>query len=202
MDARKNRMDAAPDPSPGGITRLFVSWRRGDAGVFDSLFDSLYQELHALARRQRARARPGETMRTTVLVHEAYLRLVDANRIGIQDREHFLALAARVMRNILVDQARAHGAQKRGGELRQVELDEALAADLPTALDLLAVNTALERLAEVDARQAEVAQMRVFGGMSLEEAAVVLDVSVATVKRDWRKARMFLAHELSLGPVA
>lgn len=200
MEPRQESANAATGSPSSDITRLFVSWRRGDPEVFDELFKSLYHELHLLAHRQRSRARPGETMRTTVLVHEAYMRLVDGKQIGVSGREHFLALAARVMRNILVDQARAHAAQKRGGELRQVELDEALAADAPAVLDLLAVNAALERLATMDARQAEVAQMRVFGGMSLEEVAAVLDVSIATIKRDWRKARMFLAHELSLGP--
>ncbi len=190
-------MQASQGPASEDITQLFVSWRHGEATGFDALFAALYRELHALAHRQ-VRGRAGDTLRTTALVHEAYLRLVDRDRVGVRDRLHFLALVARVMRNVLVDRAREKGRRKRGGDLQRVELDDDLAGDAPGAADVLAVDDALRRLAALDERQAEVAQMRVFGGLSLEEAAEVLAVSTATVKRDWRKARMFLIRALDM----
>lgn len=195
-------MHANGEPTSEDITRLFVSWRHGAGADFDVLFATLYRELRTLAHRQVARARSSDTLHTTALVHEAYLRLIDREQVGIQDRTHFLALVARVMRNVLVDRARERGRQKRGGDRQRVELDEHLAAGIPGAADVLAVDNALARLAALDVRQAEVAQMRVFGGLSLEEAAEVLQVSTATIKRDWRKARMFLIRELSLEPDA
>ena len=192
-------MDENHGQTQDDITRLFVSWREGGGGAdFDALFRMLYRELRVLAHRQAGK-RPGDTLRTTALVHEAYLRLVDGDRIGVHDRAHFLALVARVMRNVMVDRARGKGRQKRGGDLRRVELDDGVAGDMPGAADVLAVDDALARLAALDARQAEVAQMRVFGGLSLEESAEVLGVSTATVKRDWRKARMFLLRALDIG---
>src|SRR5690606_2081539 len=192
-------MDDNHGQAQDDVTRLFVSWREAPGGAdFDALFTLLYRELRALAHRQAGK-RPGDTLRTTALVHEAYLRLVDGDRVGVHDRAHFLALVARVMRNVMVDRAREKGRQKRGGDLRRVELDDDLAGDMPAAADGLAVDDALARLAALDARQAEVAQVRVFGGLSLEESADVLGVSTATVKRDWRKARMFLIHVLDMG---
>lgn len=195
-------MQASGDAPRGDVTSLFVSWRHGDAAAFDALFSALYGELRVLAHRQAMREQRDDTLRTTALVNEAYLRLVDGERLAVGDRGHFLALAARVMRNVLVDRARERGRQKRGGELRRVELDDELAGTSPAASDVLAVDAALERLARLDARQAEVAHMRVFGGMTVEEVAEVLGVSTPTIKRDWRKARMFLLHELNLGPDA
>ena len=194
-------MNASGNP-PNDVTGLFVSWRHGDEAAFDALFAALYGELRVLAHRQAVREQPGDTLRTTALVHEAYLRLVDGQRLAIGDRGHFLALAARVMRNVLVDRARERGRHKRGGELRRVELDEEMAGSSPAASDVLAVDAALERLGRLDARQAEVAHMRVFGGMTVEEVAEFLQVSTPTIKRDWRKARLFLMRELNLGPDA
>lgn len=192
-------MHASGEPSSKDVTELFASWRRGDEAAFDALFSALYDELRLLAHRQAVREQPGDTLRTTALVNEAYLRLVDGKGLAIGDRGHFLALAARVMRNVLVDKARERGRQKRGGDLRRVELDDELAGNAPGAADVLAVDAALERLGRLDARQAEVAHMRVFGGMTVEEVAEVLEVSAPTIKRDWRKARIFLMHELNLG---
>lgn len=192
-------MDEDQGQAQGDITRLFVSWRHGsDGGAdFDALFAALYRELRGLAHRQ-GRRQAGETLRTTALVHEAYLRLIDGDRIDVQDRAHFMALAARVMRSVLVDRAREKGRHKRGGELQRVGLEDDLDSGAPAAADVLAVDDALARLAALDARQAEVAQMRVFGGLSLEESARMLGVSTATIKRDWRKARMFLIRALDV----
>ncbi|WP_242108355.1 ECF-type sigma factor [Luteimonas aquatica] len=195
-------MHAGRESPSQDITQLFVSWRHGNGADFDALFAALYQELRAIAHQQLARARASDTLRTTAFVHEAYLRLADGKRLDVNDRGHFLALCARVMRNVLVDRSRERGRQKRGGDLQRVELDEEPVGDAPGAADVLAVDAALERLARLDARQVEIAQMRVFGGLTLEEAAQALGVSAATVKRDWRKARMFLVRELNLEPGA
>jgi len=195
-------MTTSDEAPPEGITELFVSWRAGDEAAFNALFTALYGELRVMAHRQAVRGQSGDTLRTTALVHEAYLRLVDGKQLAINDRGHFLALAARVMRNVLVDKARERGRDKRGGDLRRVELDDDLAVGEPAASDVLAVDAALERLAQLDSRQAEVAHMRVFGGMTVEEVAQVLAVSTPTIKRDWRKARIFLMHELRLEPSA
>ena len=194
-------MNASGNP-PTRVTGLFESWRHGEEGGVDALCAALYGELRVLAHRQAVREQPGDTLRTTALVHGAYLRLVDGQRLAIGDRGHFLALAARVMRNVLVDRARERGRHKRGGELRRVELDDEMAGSSPAASDVLAVDAALERLGRLDARQAEVAHMRVFGGMTVEEVAEFLQVSTPTIKRDWRKARLFLMRELNLGPDA
>ena len=185
-------------PSSTDVTQLFVSWRNGDAQAFDALFAALYSDLRMLAHRQASQERESGSLRTTALVHEAYLRLVQSERIGINDRSHFFALAARIMRNVLVDKSRERGRHKRGGDMHRVELDEHFADGAAGAPDVLAVDSALSRLAQLDARQAEVAHLRVFGGLSVEEMADVLEISAATVKRDWRKARLFLMRELHL----
>lgn len=181
------------------VTGLFLSWRRGESQAFNVLFEQLYDELRKLARGQLARARPGETLRTTALVHEAYLRLIDSTRVDVREREHFLALAARAMRFVLVDAARERMAQKRGGDQQRVELHDVVVVNPgPTAEQLLIVDRALDRLSGLDARQARVFEMRAFGGLSVDETASVLEVSPKTVKRDWRKARMFLTRELAV----
>lgn len=180
------------------VTGLFLSWRRGEPQAFNVLFEQLYDELRKLARGQLARARPGETLRTTALVHEAYLRLIDSTRVDVREREHFLALAARAMRFVLVDAARERMAKKRGGDQQRVELHDVVVVNPgPTAEQLLIVDRALDRLSGLDARQARVFEMRAFGGLSVDETASVLEVSPKTVKRDWRKARMFLTRELA-----
>lgn len=193
-----------PRPEPAGaredVTGLFLSWRRGEPQAFNVLFEQLYDELRKLAHAQRARARPGETLHTTALVHEAYLRLIDSTRVDVREREHFLALAARAMRFVLVDAARERMAKKRGGDQQHVELHDVVVVNpAPTAEQLLIVDRALDRLSGLDARQAQVFEMRAFGGLSVDETASVLEVSPKTVKRDWRKARMFLTRELAAG---
>jgi len=182
------------------VTTLLVEWRRGDEAAFHALFARLYDEL-----RQRASAclrgeRADHTFSTTALVHESYLRLVELERIDWQDRAHFLAIAATTMRRVLVDHARRRSADKRGGgEAFASEASIAIAAADDgggDALDLLALDDALARLAARDARAARVVELRFFGGLSVEETATVLEISPASVKRDWSFARAWLGREL------
>ena len=192
-------MPRATDPeSP---TRLDVSvllraWSDGDSNALDRLTPIVYDELHRLARRYLRGERPDHSLQTTALVNEAYLRLVDHTRMEWQDRAHFFAVSAQVMRRILVDHARRRNA-KRGRGLRRVSLDEAtmIGGERPT--DLAALDDALTLLAERDPRKAQVVEMRFFGGLSVEESAEVLGVSAVTVMRDWRTAKAWLYRELS-----
>ena len=176
----------------GEFTRLLVLWRQGVPGSLDRLFPLVYDELKRLARRQRGRGVPGGTLSTTALVHEAYLKLVDPSRVEIQDRRHFFALAARVMRQLIVDSARRRSAGKRGGGVPDVVLDELHAASAERPVDVIAVEEALTRLQAVDPRLARVVEMRFYAGLSVEETADMLDTSPRTVKREWQKARAFL----------
>ena len=153
-------------------------------------------ELRRLARSYMRRERPGHTLQTTALVNEAFLRLTDARGVRWQDRAHFLAIAARLMRRVLVDHARSRGYRKRGGGAERVTLDEGLAAAPEPEVDVVALDRALQSLAEVDARKSRVIELRFFGGLSVEETAEVLHVSTDTVKRDWRLARLWLLREL------
>lgn len=167
------------------------------------LFDELYKELRRLAHRQLARGRrPGATLSTTALVHEAYVKLEGAGRVGVKDHEHFLALAARAMRQVLVDAARSRHAAKRGAGLAPVALDQAEPSIDDLVDEVLAVDTALSRLESLDERLARVVEWRVFGGMSEEEIAGSLGVTSRTVRRDWQKARAFLVRELGVEPGA
>jgi RNA polymerase sigma factor (TIGR02999 family) len=153
-------------------------------------------ELKRLAHNYLGRERRGHTLQTTAVVNEAFLRLVDARRLPWQDRAHFLGIAARLMRRVLVDYARTRAAQKRGGEAVRVTLGETLRVAPPPDLDVLALDRALDRLSAIDARKCQVIEMRFFGGLSVEETAEVLQVSVDTVKRDWRLAKLWLLREL------
>lgn len=185
------------------ITRLLLAWGEGDRAAFDRLMPLVYGELHDIARRQLRRLRPGDTLATTGLVHEAYLKLVDHERAGWKDRQHFLAIAARAMRQILVDWARRKQSQKRGGGAGAVTLSEA--RDVATPPDeawVLDVNAALERLAEIDPRLLRVVECRFFAGYTQEETAEALGVSTFTVWRDWKLARAWLQVELEGAPVA
>jgi RNA polymerase sigma factor (TIGR02999 family) len=176
------------------ITDLLAAMGGGDAAARDRLFNLVYGELRARARQQLARLRPGETLDTTALVHEAYLKVAPRSAVPYADRVHFFAIASRAMRHILVDYARRGSAQKRGAGAMMVQLDDDDASSaIPTHADeLLALDTALERLGVLDERLARVVELRFFGGLSVEETADVLQSSPRTVKRDWRKARMFL----------
>jgi RNA polymerase sigma factor (TIGR02999 family) len=157
----------------------------------------VYGELHRLAHRYMVHERAGHTLQTTALVNEAYLRLIDANGVDWQDRTHFFAICANLMRRILVDFARTRGYQKRGGNTRKVSLDESLLVSPEPDVDLVKLDDALKALAGVDPRKAKVVELRFFGGLSEEEAAEVLKVSRDTVKRDWRLAKVWLLEEMS-----
>lgn len=178
------------------ITGLLRCWAEGDGRALDQLIPLVYDGLHAIAQ-QRLRSEPGEaSMNTTGLVHEAYIKLAHSPSVSLRDRHHFLALASRVMRHVLVDQARARKTAKRGGGELPVELDETIwgrSVDLDAVSEL---DEALKRLAAMDARQSEILEQRYFGGMSLEETASAVGVSLATVKRELRSARAWLAAEL------
>ncbi|HEV3458974.1 MAG TPA: sigma-70 family RNA polymerase sigma factor [Thermoanaerobaculia bacterium] len=176
------------------FSRLLASWRRGEDGASDQLFSLVYEQLRELAHRQVGGRSSGETLRTTALVHEAYLKLVRSGS-RVNDRHHFYALAARAMRQILVDHARGRAAVKRGGGLWITTLDDEQVAD-PHAQDVLALDEALERLARLDERLGRLVELRYFAGLSIEETAAVLTLSPATVKRDWRTARAFLFDAL------
>lgn len=192
--------DPAAAPAPDKLDDLFLAWRRGEAGAFDSLFSQLYEHMRRLAHAQatRAGAAAGETMRTTAIVHEAYLRLAGNPAMDVQGREHFISLAARAMRFVLVDHARRKTADKHGGGMFQVTLGDSpeMIAATPTADEVLLVDQALERLSALSPRQAQVFELRAFGGLTIEEIAALLDISRETTKRDWQKARLFIARAL------
>lgn len=174
-----------------------MAWGRGDEGALAALTPLVHQELHRLAARYMVRERPGHVLQATALVNEAYLRLVDWKGVRWQNRAHFFAMAAKVMRHILVDQARTRARAKRGGGPLHVSLSEAERMPLRTSSDLVALDDALTRLEGLDARQSRVIELRFFGGLDLEETANVLGVSVGTVRRDWSLARAWLYRELT-----
>jgi RNA polymerase sigma factor (TIGR02999 family) len=183
-------------PSPGAVTELLRAWSGGDDGALERLTPLVEAELRRLARGYMGRERRSHTLQATALVNEAFVRLTDARSIGWQDRAHFLGIAARLMRRVLVDHARARGYRKRGGGVQRVTLNEELVASPEPALDVIALDRALEVLAAVDARKSRVIELRFFGGLSVEETAEVLHVSSDTVKRDWRLAKLWLLREL------
>jgi RNA polymerase sigma factor (TIGR02999 family) len=179
------------------VTGLLLAWTEGDEAALAALVPRVYAELHRLAHHCLKAERPGQTLQTTALVNEAYLRLVNARLVRWESRAHFLAVAAQAMRRILVDAARARLTKKRGGRVQRVPLDEALVFAPERGPDLLALDGALTRLAEVDPRKSQVVELRYFGGMTEGEAAAVLRVSPETVQRDWRVAKVWLLRELS-----
>lgn len=180
------------------MTGLLIAWGRGDEGALERLVPLVHQELHRIARGCMRGERAGHSLQATALVNEAYLRLVGAQQVGWQNRVHFLAVSARLMRRILVDFARSKRYQKRGGGAQHVTLDEALIVAEP-GRDLVALDDALEALAKMDERKARVVEMRFFGGLSVEETAAALKVSPDTVMRDWRLAKAWLLRELRGG---
>lgn len=177
-----------------------MAWGQGDQAAFDQLLPIVHGELHRIARRCMAGERVGHSLQATALVNEAYLRLVDAQRVQWKDRAHFLAMAARLMRRVLVDVARAKHYQKRGGGAVRVTFDEFALAPVERAHDLIALDAALEELAAIDARKSRIIELRFFGGLSVEETAVALKVSVDTVMRDWKFAKAWLLRELRRDP--
>jgi RNA polymerase sigma factor (TIGR02999 family) len=185
--------------SPHEITRLLVAWSDGDQAALDKLVPLVYDELRRLARRYMNRESPGHLLQTTALVNEAYMRLIDADQVKWQNRAHFFAISARVMRRILVDFARRSDKLKRGGKTVEVSLDEALVVSANRGADLVAIDDALTTLSALDPRQSQVVELRFFGGLKDNEIAEVLKVSHGTVRRDWRLARAWLHRELSKG---
>lgn len=187
-----------PAPADGDFAAKIRRARAGDAAALDEVMPLVYEELRRIAARQMGRERRDHTLQPTALVHEAYLRLFDAARLEVRDRAHFLALAARVMRRLLINHAEARNAEKRRGNAPHVTLSAAMdvASDEP-AVDVVALDAALTRLAALDPRAAEIVEMRFFGGMTIEEVAAATGISTATVKRDWATARAWLRRELS-----
>jgi RNA polymerase sigma-70 factor, ECF subfamily len=183
-------------PGSAAITRLLVDWRGGDQAALEQLIPLVHDELRRLARRHMARERVDHTLQATALVNEAFVRLIDVRQIKWQDRAHFFAMSSRLMRRILVDFARSKGYQKRGGGAQKVSFDEALVVTTEPGQDLVALDDALNALAAFDGRKAQVVEMRFFGGLSVEETAEALKVSVDTVMRDWKLAKAWLLREL------
>jgi RNA polymerase sigma-70 factor (ECF subfamily) len=188
------------DPVAGDVSRLLRAWTGGDQTALESLTPIVYEELHRLARRSMRRERPGHSLQATALVNEAYMRLADYKRMQWQDRAHFFAVSAQLMRRILVDYARKHNL-KRGGGVHHFSLDEAAAVAGGGATDMAALDDAMNTLARLDARKVQVVEMRFFGGLSVEETAEVLKVSPVTVMRDWSTAKAWLYRELNGGTV-
>ena len=188
-------MEAAPDRS--SVTELLRAWGQGDAQALDRLTPLVYQELRRIAGRYMARERRDHTLQATALVNEAYLRLVDAKEVSWHDRAHFFAISSQTMRRILVDFARARHSRKRDSGAKALSLEESLVVRGQPGADLVALDDALNALAEVDPRKSRVVELRFFGGLSVEETAEVLNVSPETVKRDWKLAKAWLLRELS-----
>ena len=184
-------------PSGSEITQLLRAWNGGDESALEKLMPIVYGELHRMARQYMAHESPGHTLQTSALVNEAYLRLVDAANANWQNRVHFFAVSAQAMRRILVDWARSRQALKRGGDVRPLRLDDALAVTQQQPVDLVALDDALKALAVLDPRKSQVVELHFFGGLNLEETAEVLKVSRDTVLRDWKLAKNWLRCELS-----
>ena len=181
---------------PAQVTRLLLAWNQGDEAALDELLPIVYAELRRLARSYMARERYGHTLQPTALINEVYLRLVDVRQVHWQNRAQFVAVCARLMRRVLVDAARSRGSTKRGGQAQQIPFDERLAPQGGRQDELLALDAALNRLAETRPRRSQVVELRVFGGLTVEESAEALHVSPETVMRDWRFAKAWLRREL------
>jgi RNA polymerase sigma factor (TIGR02999 family) len=189
-----------PVPPDDGVTQLLVEWRRGDDAALARLIPVVYAELRRVASARLRDEAPNHTLQTTALVHEAYLRLVGLDRMALQNRTHFFAMAARLMREILVDHARRRGALKRGGGVTVLRFDEVAPGAESGIVDVLALDQALTELNTLDQRLCRVVELRYFAGLSIAETADALDVSPATVERDWTVAKAWLLERLSLPP--
>ena len=185
--------------SPKEVTQLLNAWRGGDQAALNSLIPLIHDELHRLAHIYMLRERVGHTLQTTALLNEAYLRLVDADRVPFENRTHFFAISANLMRRILVDFARSRGYQKRGGNIMKVEFEDGRIPAPDRGADVVALDDALNALAEFDAREAKVVELRFFGGLNEEETAEALGVSLRTVQRDWKLAKAWLLREMRAG---
>jgi RNA polymerase sigma factor (TIGR02999 family) len=185
------------DSAGSEVTVLLRAWHAGDQDAYRQVSAILYDELRQQAARFMRRKQSGDPLQTTALVHEAFIRLANADRVDWQDRRHFLAVAAQTMRRVLVDAARARDSAKRGARAAHVPLDSSVAAGSPSPVDLIAIDRALERLATFDARKVQVVELRFFAGLTVDETAEVLEVAPDTVARDWRMARTWLLRELA-----
>lgn len=183
--------------SPHEVTELLVEWQRGDAAALDKLTPLVYDEIRRIAHRYLKRERNGHTLQTTELVNEAYMRLLGSQRIDWQNRAHFFGVTAQVMRRILIDHARRRRYAKHGGEARHVSLENALLMTRQRATELILLDEALAELARIDPRKSRVVELRYFGGLSLDETAEVLQISLMTVRRDWRSAKAWLYKEVN-----
>jgi RNA polymerase sigma factor (TIGR02999 family) len=192
-------VSSSSDPT-STISRLIESVRNGDATAAAALTPLLYNELHRLAMHHMRNERPGHTLQATALVNEAYLKLIDNREANWQNRAHFLAIASQAMRRVLIDHARSKRRVKRGGLQQKVSLEDVVIAAEEQSYDLVALDSALDRLAKVDARQSRIVELRFFGGLSVEQTAEVLGISPKTVKRDWAVARAWLHRELRTTP--
>src|SRR5688572_9311104 len=177
------------DPRPAEITQLLLSWRNGKAAALDELMPIVEAELHRIALRFIRRQRPGNSLQATELVNEAFLRLVDSDKVNWQDRTHFFAVSAQLMRRVIVDLARRKNSRKRGGDRVQVTLADDVRAENSPKTDVVLLNEALDRLVALSPRQGQIVELRYFGGLTEEQIAQMLDVSVRTVRRDWSLAR-------------
>ncbi|MGI8733975.1 MAG: sigma-70 family RNA polymerase sigma factor [Pyrinomonadaceae bacterium] len=182
---------------PHEVTKLLKDWSDGDESALDKLMPLIYDELHRLAHQQMRREKPGHILQTSALINEAYIRLVGQPQIPWDNRAHFFGIAARLMRCILVDEARKRRSAKRGGSVIQVSLDEATSIAHEQATNVVALDDALKTLEAIDSRQSKIVELRFFGGLSIEETANVLNVSPGTVMRDWTFARSWLRHEMN-----
>jgi RNA polymerase sigma factor (TIGR02999 family) len=181
------------------VTELLVRWRQGDRQALDALIPLVYEELRRIAQHFLHRERPGHTLQSTALVHEAYVRMVGQNLPQWQSRAHFFGIAAQLMRQILVDHARSRQAVKRGGDPVKLSLDESTALPEQKDLDLIALDDALRSLSELDAQQSRIVELRYFAGLTIEDTSEVMGISPATVKRDWATARAWLQREMMRG---
>jgi RNA polymerase sigma factor (TIGR02999 family) len=186
-------------PSAPGVTQLLLAWSDGDQSALEKLVPLVHQELHRLAKTYMSRERPGHALQTTALVNEAYLRLVDIKQVSVQNRAQFFGLSARIMRNILVDFARSRPRLADRSEPQLASIDEAAPISSERGPDLVALDEALDALAEIDPRQSRIVELRFFGGLSVEETSVALEISPRTVVREWNLAKAWLYHELGGG---
>ncbi len=193
------RVAAMAAPSLADVTQLLLAWREGDEGALDKLLPLVYEELHRLAARYMRRESPGHTLQTSALVNEAFIRLIDQQQVHWQNRAHFFGIAAQLMRRILLDHARSQARAKRGGGALRVSFDEAAIVSGQRAAELIALDDALNALTAFDSRKSRIVELRFFGGLSNEEVAEVMGMSLRTVEREWRKAKVWLHHAMSEG---
>jgi RNA polymerase sigma factor (TIGR02999 family) len=182
---------------PNEVTQLLIDWSKGDRAALDELIPLVQAELRRLARHYMARESPDHTLQTSALINEAYIRLIDQQEMRWQNRAHFFGVAAQVMRHILIDHARSHTYAKRGGGARKVPLEEAMIVNEKRAEELVALDDALKKLADLDPRKSRIIELRFFGGLSIEETAEALKISRITVTREWRSAKAWLRREMS-----